>query len=234
MVFSVPGALAPVHRPARYADTDKVKARKPKLASGERLNVDRAGLGAPEHGAQSGIIRTGTNAEALPKRAVRSTLTFLALGIIMLFLTYVVLATTVFVALRSDNHTVGVLRNTFPVGQAPADAIVYVSNEPVGTTVLARAEQAILGVSAGSVVQIVVGPAGTIKTNKDGYVTLNGHPTPYEVEVDERTLVREYLAMCLSGACEPGQPVRVSQANIVGEVKGYLGLGTMTEPDGMR
>lgn len=211
-----------------------VKNRKPKLASGERIVVDTAGIGSPEFGSHSGIIKTSAPTEALPKRALRSMVTFAILGLTMLFLTYVVLATTVFVALRADNHTVGVLRNTFPVGAAPANAVVYGSSVPIDPTILGRAKQAVFGVPAGSVVQIVAGPHGEIATNKHGYVTVNGHPTDYKAKVTEQPLVRQYLAICIAGACEDQKPVLIGEASIVGEVRGYLGLSGVSTPEGIR
>jgi hypothetical protein len=211
-----------------------VKTRKPRLASGDKIVVDASGVGSPEFGSHSGIIKTAAPSEPIAKRATRSMIAFAVMGLTMLFLTYVVLATTVFVALRADGNTVGVMRNTFPVGQAPTDAIVYVSSETIDHTLLGRAKQAVFGVPAGSVVQIVAGPAGIIATNKDGRVVVNGNPTEYTADVTKQTLMGNYVAICVAGACTPGDPVLVGEANIVGEARGYLGLSGLTKVEGVK
>ena len=211
-----------------------MKTRKPKLASGEKVLVDASGIGSPEFGSHSGIIKTAAPSEPVVKRVTRSMVAFAVMGLTMLFLTYVVLATTVFVALRADNNTVGVMRNTFPVGQAPADALVYVSSANIDPTLLGRAKQAVFGVPAGSVVQIVAGPAGVIATNKAGFVTVNSHPTPYAAKVTTQTLLGNYVAICVAGACAPGEPVLVGESNIVGEVRGYLGLDGLKDVEGIQ
>jgi hypothetical protein len=207
-----------------------VRNRKPKLASGQRVVVDVNGVGTPGLGSQSGVVSTGEKKEALPRRALRSVIGFAILGLLMLFLTYVVLATTVFVLMRADNHNAAVLRNTFPIGQAPADVLVYASSAPVDNTLMGKAEQAIFGVPAGSVVQIVAGPSATVSTNKSGHIVVDGTPTNYVGEVDSQDLSRQYIAICVSGACKDGAAVMVEQDNIIGEVKGYLGLSGMTKP----
>lgn len=211
-----------------------MKTRKPKLASGEKVVVDTSGLGSPEFGSHSGVVKTAAPSEPVARRATRSMIAFAIMGLTMLFFTYVVLATTVFVALRADNHTVGVLRNTFPVGQAPADAVVYVSSETIDPTLLGRAKQAVFGVPAGSVVQIVTGPAGAIATNKDGYLTVNGQPTAYTAKVDKQDLIGQYVAICVAGACTPNEPVLIGESNIVGEVRGYLGPSGLTKVKDVR
>lgn len=208
-----------------------MKNRKPQLASGRRVIVDVEGDGTPELGSQSGVVTTGPTGEALPKRALRSIVTFAILGFVMLLATYVVLATTVFVVMRADDHNVAVLRNTFPIGQAPADTIVYASSGDVDGTFAGRATQAVFGVPSGSVVQIVAGPVAAIGSTKDGHLTVNGKATEYEGQADPTDLSRQYVAICLSGACAEGEAVIIGQNSIVGEVRGYLALSGMTQPE---
>lgn len=207
-----------------------VRNRKPKLASGQRVTVDVNGSGTPGLGSQSGVITTSETKEALPRRALRSVIGFAILGLLMVFLTYVVLATTVFVVMRADSHNAAVLRNTFPVGQAPADVLVYASSAPADNTLIGKAEQAVFGVPAGSVVQIVAGPSATVSTDKTGHIVVDGNATRYVGAVDSKNLSRQYIAICIAGACKQGAAVMVEQSNIIGEVKGYLGLSGLTTP----
>lgn len=207
-----------------------MRTRKPKLASGEHVVVDVNGPGTAGLGSQSGVVTTKAKKEALPKRAVRSIAVFVILGCVMLFLTYVVLATTVFVVMRADSHNVAVLRNTFPVGAAPADTYVYASSVAVDSTLVGKADQAVFGVPAGSVVKIVAGPAATVWSNKAGLIVVDGTATQYIGKVDRQDLTRQYLALCVAGACEGGAAVVIEQDNIIGEAKGYLGFGGLTQP----
>lgn len=208
-----------------------MKTRKPKLASGERIVVDISNGGTPDLGSQSGVVSTGTQGEALPKRALRSIIAFGVLGMVMIFLTYVVLATTVFVIMRADGNNVAVLRNTFPIGQAPSGALVYASSAPTDQSFVGKAEQAVFGVPAGSVVQIVAGPAAAVSTNKDGYLVVNGKATEYQGMTDTQNIAHQYLAICVSGACKENAAVIVGEQNIIGEVKGYLTTAGITDPD---
>lgn len=206
-----------------------MRTRKPRLASGDRVVVDVSTTGNPGLGSASGVVSTGARKEPLPRRATRTILGFGFLSLLMLFLTYVVLATTVFVVMSAEDERVGVLRNTFPIGSAPSGAIVYASSSPVDHSLLGKVEQAVLGVSAGSVVKIVAGPVGVVSTDKTGHITVNGKSTKYTGDVATKTLSREYIAICVAGACKDGAAVIIGQSNIVGEVKGYIGLTGMTD-----
>lgn len=210
-----------------------VKTRKPKLASGDRIVVDTNGGGSAGLGSQSGVISTRSTSEALPKRALRTVLGLILLGLGMVFLTYVVLATTVFVIMRADGHNVAVLRSTFPVGSAPANSLVYVSSSPADLSLTGKAEEAVFGVPTGSVVRIVAGPSGTVATDKNGHIAVNGTSTNY-IPVGKafsRHLDHEYVAICITGACEQGAAVMVGENNIIGEVKGYLTTTGIAKPE---
>lgn len=217
-------------RRANVPISRRVRTRKPKLASGERIVIDVNGPGTAGLGSATGVVTTSATTEALPKRAARSMLTFIIVGLAMTFLTYVALATTVFVVMRAESHNVAVLRNTFPVGAAPADTYVYASSAAIDTSLLGKVEQAVLGVPAGSVVRIVAGPAATVWSEKNGKIVVDGTATDYVGKVDRQDLTRQYLAMCVAGACENGSAVVIAQDSIVGEAKGYLGLDGISPP----
>lgn len=206
------------------------KTRKPKLASGERITV-RTDTGSPGLGSATVVTTSAPKKEPLHRRATRQIIGLVVLVAMLLAATYVTLAITVVVVMHADNHNVLVLRNTFPVGAAPAGEVVYASSDPVDTKIMTKINQAVFGVPAGSVVKIVAGPSATIRTNQDGYIVADDKVTDYRGNVDARTLKREYVAICLAGACEDGAAVIVGQSNIVGGVKGYLGLTGLTHPD---
>lgn len=209
------------------------KPPKARLSSGQRARVTDDGRSPALAGTSGGaprVVRTGEIREALPLRLVRNIVGMIVLVAALILGIYAVLAVTVLVVLRSDSDNVLVLRGAFPVGQAPAGAFAYASSEPVDYSFMGKVTQATSGVPSGSVVQIVAGPAATISTNADGYIVVNGEATDFHGQVDSYSLTREYVALCVSGKCEPGSAVLIGQDNIVGEVKGYLSLDGFTQP----
>lgn len=222
------------HRCASRADNTNVRATRPRLDSGDRVTVtdDVAvpGLGAdgPE------IVDPREGREPVLRQISRTTIALGVVGLGMLALTYVVLAATVMVFMRVEGNTVAVLRNTFPIGQAPSGAIVMVSSQATDDSLMGKAQQAALGVPAGSVVEIVAGPAAIIANDQEGRIVADGTVTEYRGTVVEQGLDRAYVAICITGACAPGDAVIVGQDNIVGEVKGYLGLTGISAPPSQR
>lgn len=205
-----------------------MKTARPRLASGERVADSEATPAFASAGPEiEAVHNPGARAA---KHVSRSIAGFVAAGMLMLFLTYVVLSATVMVFMRADGETVAVLRNTFPVGQAPPGAVVYASSAPVDGSFTSKVEQAIGGVPAGSVVEIVAGPAAVISADVDGRIVADGQATDYSGVVADQSLDRAYIAICLAGSCTKDAAVIVGQDNIVGEVKGYLGFTGLTSP----
>lgn len=206
------------------------RLRKPKLASGERVKI-RDDSGAPRLGTSNVVTIEAPKGEALPRRAFRSVFGLVALLAIVAAATYAALAATVVVVLDAEDNKALVLRNTFPVGGAPEGVIVYASVDEVPTDVGSKLTQAVSGVPAGSVVQIVAGPSASVYTNPEGFIVADGVVTEFTGQVTSRDLTHEYVALCLDGACRDDAAVIVGENNIVGEVKGYLGLDGLSSPN---
>lgn len=72
-------------------------------------------------------------------------------------------------------------------------------------------------------VEIISGPYGEFSVDGDGAVTVDGGETGlvmhemFSEDRDDEVLRDEYIAECLSGACEEGQAVIVPVENIAGE-----------------
>ena len=183
-----------------------------------------------EHGDPSQVIRTSSKKEALPRRIARNTIGILLCLGVLGFAIYTVLALTVLVVVRVDGQNAAVLRSAFPVGQAPSGAYAYVSTAPNDNSLVGKAKQATVGADAGSVVQIVAGPYNRISTDERGYIVSDGQATAYRGDVDDYALDGEYVAICVTGACDPGSAVLIGQHNIIGEVKGFVTLSGITDP----
>jgi hypothetical protein len=208
------------------------KTPRARLASGERTRLDtdtRTPALAGTSGAR--VVRTGDSRAPLPLRVLRQTVGLIALLAGIGVAIYAVLAITVLVVLSSGDDKALVLRGAYPVGQAPTGAYVYVSSTAADHTFSGKVAQAINGVPSGSVVQIVAGPATKIGTDADGYIVADGERTEFQADVDPYTLGREYVALCVSGACTPGEAVLVGQDNVIGAVKGYVSAAGLTRPD---
>lgn len=195
---------------------------RPRLASGRRRLRQDHTVNAPKLAANAPIIHV--DRQPLWLRLSRAALGWGAVALVLTVAVYAVLAATVMVVMRAGDRHVVVLRNAYPVGQVPAGAYVYVSSAPVDYSHTGKLKQATVGVPAGSVVQIVAGPTGQVATDNNGYITVDGARTPYQGQVTPRRLARQYVAICIVGACEPGQAVLVGQDTVIGAAKGYLTL----------
>ena len=205
-----------------------VRFNKPSLASDERVIVDADTT--PGLGLAHDIVRT-THPASTVGRTVQ-TVTGAVIGVaVMVGLVYLLLSTTVFTVQNANGHHVGVLRNKYPVGEVPANAIVYVSRKPVNHGTWGAMVETFTGVPGGAVVQVIAGPTGTVAVTSAGMVTVNGAPTSYTVTTTpgEHLLTREYAAVCIAGGCgRPGALVEVPQSNVVGQAEGYVGFGHLT------
>lgn len=208
-----------------------MKSAKPRLSAGKNVQIEAV---SPDLAENAPAIRTGEKKEALPLRAGRNLLTLVIGTGVLAIVIIAILSATVLVALPADGHRALVLRGEYANGNVPPGALVYVSSSPAATDIPGKTVQAVAGVPAGSVVQIVTGPNQDVTNAKDGTVLANGKRTPFRVKVTPIGLDREYIAVCISGSgCTPGKAVTVPQANVIGGVRGYLtarGLDVPTTP----
>lgn len=205
-----------------------MKPAKPRLSAGKNVQIEAI---SPDLAENAPAIRTGEKKEALPLRAGRNLLTF-AIGTTVLAIVIVaILSATVLVALPAGQHRALVLRGEYATGNVPQGALVYVSSAPAATDIPGKALQAIAGVPAGSVVQIVTGPNQSVTNAKDGTVLADGKATPFKVKVAPIGLDRQYIAVCIDGSgCTKGKAVTVSQDNLIGGVRGYLSTSGLNAP----
>lgn len=68
------------------------------------------------------------------------------------------------------------------------------------------------------------------RSDSGGYLVADGRRNAFQVGVTHWDLSRQYVAMSVVGACQQGAAVIVGQDNIIGGVKGYVGLTGFTQP----
>lgn len=205
-----------------------MKSAKPRLSAGKNVQIEAI---SPDLAENAPAIRTGEKKEALPLRAGRSMLALMIGAAALTAVIVAILSTTVLVALPADPNRALVLRGEYANGNIPQGALVYVSSSPAATDIPGKAMQAIAGVPAGSVVQIVTGPNQNVANAKNGTVLADGKPTPFKVKVTPTGLDRQYIAVCISGSgCIAGKAVTVPQGNVIGGVRGYLTTRGLSVP----
>ena len=169
--------------------------------------------------------------EALPKRALRGTVSLVVAAVLTVGLFYVVLAATVAGIFGAGNLHAVVLRGAFPEGSAPVGSFVYGSASPAAHDAANRLLQAVQGVPAGSVLQIIAPPDTRVANGPHGTILSDGKPTGFTGAIKPRLLTHVYLASCVSGGCgKPGDPVILPIGNVIGGVKAYIGLSGIHAP----
>jgi hypothetical protein len=126
----------------------------------------------------------------------------------------------------SDLTAYTVVRNAYPLGQAPNGTIAYVQAGPSLDTLNDRINQTLGKVEGGAVVEIIAGPLSVVGSKGPGKpIVVNGKTTNRVGEVTRQRLQGEYLVICIEGACgTPGAPAIVPRENLIGRVAGVLSL----------
>lgn len=143
------------------------------------------------------------------------------------FILYLCFAATIMRAVPTTSGAgiVLVKENTFRGGNVPAGVTVLVNTQVEqknGYT--ERLKQAFIPSSNSAVVQVVAGPNNSISWIASGLITVDGVLTdvhvseqPLDDNQKEKTKLRdEYLAVCITGDCIPGEGFIISQKNIYG------------------
>lgn len=154
-------------------------------------------------------------------------------GLIKMVLIFVMVVTLLYVAVTSTLMTVvpgnagftWLARATFVGGEPASGDYAYISSqESPNDGFVNRLKQGFIPLPDASVVQIIAGPAGDIANNEEGRIFFNGKPTDFAMPIESQTLLGEYLALCVSGSCTPGEMMLVSKGYIAGEAKGTVSL----------
>lgn len=164
---------------------------------------------------------------AYRKILLKRVLTILGYSVAGAFILYLCFAATIMRAVPTTSGAgiVAVKENTFRGGQIPSGVSILVDtqNEQKNGYV-ERLKQSFVPSKNAAVVQVVEGPYGSISWIASGLVTVDGELTDVhmseqpqdEIGKAKDKLREEYLTVCVSGDCIPGEGLIVSQKNIYG------------------
>lgn len=170
------------------------------------------------------------NAAALAQGLGRGTKTLVATFAFVLFVIVLIhtalagsLMFTASVDGKSSTERAWVARGTFVGGKIDPGAVVYGSTtEYAPTDFISKVIQGHVGAPDYFIGEVIAGPVAKVETNKEGKVLVNGKDSGYKGKTKESDLKNQYLAVCVSGACEEGDLIIADYASISGEVRGYL------------
>lgn len=157
-------------------------------------------------------------------KKVVSVLGYTVVGVLVLYLCFAATIMRV-VPTTSGAGLVPVKENTFPGSNIPTGETILVDtvNEQ-NSEYLDRLRQAFVPSKTATVVEVVAGPYGSFKWLESGIITVDGEltkaymsekPMKSEDEPKEK-LLNEYLAVCVSGDCNPDEAIIVSADNVYG------------------
>jgi hypothetical protein len=161
----------------------------------------------------------------------------LGYSLVGVFIIYLCFAATIMRAVPTSSGAglVLVKENTFHGGIIPANTSILVDTKTEQKNDFGeRLKQAFVPSEHAAVVKVVAGPHNPISWVASGLVTVDGALTNVhlsEQPLDEGNVAKtklrgEYLAVCVSGDCTPGEGIIVSQKNIYG-----LMLNKQNTPD---
>jgi len=144
-------------------------------------------------------------------------------SLLALFVIYLCFASTLMrvVPTTSGAGLVPVKGNTFPGGIIPenTEILVNVKNE-VKTGHFDKLGQAFIPTENAAVINVKAGPNGEVKWMESGVITVKGKMTEafFFEDPEKDFLESEYVGVCVSGACKPGEGIIVPKNNIYGVV----------------
>lgn len=118
---------------------------------------------------------------------------------------------------------------TYEGGFLPSGAQVLIDrSEPQGNKIQNRLKQAFVPSSTAAKVEIIAGPYGELKWAAPNILTVDGKPigAPYPannegknpIDIEDPYLKNQYVAVCISGACTPGEALIFEQDYVYGSL----------------
>jgi len=154
------------------------------------------------------------------KAILRKLITQILLVVLAIVVVYVVFAGTLLRIVPSTSNGFTLIKNnTFSGERVPAGEDVMISTTTdQGSGFLDHLAQSFTPQSNTAIVQVLAGPSGTVKWSKDGVLKVDGKALPVSFPVDPNKpyLNYEYIAICIKGDCNPGEPLIFGQDRIYG------------------
>lgn len=165
-----------------------------------------------------------------PIKIAKAVMTVLIFAIIAALGLYTALGSTL---IRLTPETTGgytLVRNgTFLSGNPLNGDMIYVSNSvPNDGSMGQRLKYSFSPLPDAATLETIAGPFGEITLDEEGYIVFNGEGTEYhgQDQVKPRYLGNEFLALCVSGDCTPGDIYTIPKDNIHGEAMQSFGVKT--------
>ncbi|MBC9707536.1 MAG: hypothetical protein H9W81_21960 [Enterococcus sp.] len=158
------------------------------------------------------------------------------LAMVVFIAVYTSLAgTLMFVAPTVDGDKLSerawVARGTFVGGKIDPGTQVYGSATTLAPdNFMGKMMEGYTGAPDAFIAEVFAGPIADISTDKNKNVLINGEKSGYTGEVKATQLRSQFIAVCVSGECEPGEIVIIESGSISGEYKGTLSFSGMEKP----
>lgn len=157
-------------------------------------------------------------------KRITSILGYSLVGVLII---YICFASTIMRAVPtiSGAGIVPIKENTYPGGEyIPGKTILANTQFKQDKGHLERLKQAFIPSKNAAVVEVIAGPYNSIKWIESGIVTVDGKLTEVRLSEQPKTsegkakerLSAEYLTICISGDCTPGEGVIIKKDNIYG------------------
>ena len=161
-------------------------------------------------------VAQGTYQKAL----VTKLLLQLGLALLALVLVYLCFAATIVRVVPSSAGMVPLKNNTYPGGQLPVNSQILIrldGNDPVGSSVRDRLQQAVVPQKPSALVSVLAGPIGRVKWT-GGILTVNGKvmSAPFPTDPHLEYLNSQYVAVCIKGDCTPGSAIVFEPSQVLG------------------
>lgn len=165
--------------------------------------------------------------------------TFTLIIIAVVLAVYTSLAATLMVLAPSIDDDVTerswVARGTFVGGMIDPGTFVYGSaTSAAPEDFMGKIMEGYFGASDPFVAEVIAGPVAKVSTDKADNVLVNGEKTGYTGTVENTELRSQFLAVCVTGACEPGEIVVIESGAISGEYKGAVSITGVEKPESLK
>lgn len=145
--------------------------------------------------------------------------------VMVVVLLYAAVTSTLMSVVPGNAGFTWLARATFIGGEPASGDYAYVSSqENPNNGFVSRLKQGVIALPDASVVQVIAGPAGDISNDAEGRIIYSGKPTNFVMPIEPQTLLGEYLTVCVTGSCTPGELMFISKQHVVGEAKGTVSL----------
>lgn len=139
---------------------------------------------------------------------------------IVLVVIYLSFAATIMRVLPTEDlGMIPVKNNTFEGGLVPAGERIVVSmSHSQGQEATDYLQQAFVPTKNAAVIEVLAGPWGKFGWAEPGLIAIDGEVIDgvFMDEPAQTTLESAYLAVCVEGACTPGQAYVIPSSNILG------------------